>query len=186
MLAMPGERAAVLRKGDFDIRLEAANTATIARDREEQADVTMKFETVRAGLFLRYGLTERLEVGRRSRPPSVQGLWKVRFSGWNEARPGVSPPRKALRDTGYAFNVSNGGRTMFQGFGKCHRQAISHSMVSTSCCKETGTQPALSIRVAVKAPTGDTGQNSEAATRMPASVWPSTRPSRPAGSCTPT
>ena len=63
VLAMSGERAAVLRKGDFDIRLEAANTATIARDREEQADVTMKFETVRAGLFLRYGLTDRLELG---------------------------------------------------------------------------------------------------------------------------
>ena len=52
VLGMPGDRATVLRKGDFDVRLEAANTATIARDSEEQAEVTMKFETVRAGLFL--------------------------------------------------------------------------------------------------------------------------------------
>ncbi|MGB3395367.1 MAG: DUF3187 family protein, partial [Nitrospira sp.] len=63
VLAMPGERAAVLKKGDFDVRLEVANTASIARDQEEQADVSMKFETVRTGLFLRYGLTDRLEIG---------------------------------------------------------------------------------------------------------------------------
>jgi hypothetical protein len=146
VLAMPGERAAVLRKGDFDIRLEAANTASIARDQEEQADVTMKFETVRAALFLRYGLTDRLEIG-----VEVPGYHRYRgfmeepILGVERGTTGISPARKALRETAYAFNVTNGGRTLFQG-GKYQ------------LLKETSTLPALSFRVGVKAPTGDTDQ----------------------------
>ena len=39
VLGMPGERAAVLRKGDVDVRLELANTATISNDSSAQAQV---------------------------------------------------------------------------------------------------------------------------------------------------
>ncbi|HMX89789.1 MAG TPA: DUF3187 family protein [Nitrospira sp.] len=159
VLAMPGERAAVLRKGDLDIRLEAANTATIARDREEQADVTMKFETVRAGLFVRYGLTERLEVGAEI--PAYHrysGFMEGAILGVERGTTGVSPPRKALRDTGYAFNVSNGGRTMFQGSENATGLGDVSFYGKYQLLQETGSQPALSIRMAVKAPTGDTGQ----------------------------
>ena len=116
VLGMPGERATVLRKGDFDVRLEAANTASIARDSEEQAEVTMKFETVRTGLFLRYGLTDRLEIG--AEVPVLHrygGFMDGAIKGVENATTGLSPPRKALGDTHYAFNISNGGRTMFKG-----------------------------------------------------------------------
>src|SRR5574340_1310149 len=47
VLGMPGDRAAVLRKGDFDVRLEVANTATISRDSEEQAEVTIDRKSTR-------------------------------------------------------------------------------------------------------------------------------------------
>jgi len=159
VLGMPGERATVLHKGDFDVRLEVANTASIARDSEAQAEVTMKFETVRAGLFLRYGLTDRLEIGVEV--PALhryEGFMEGAIKGVENATTGLSPPRKALADTNYAFNVSTGGRTRFTGsngatglgdvsfFGKYH------------LLKETAALPAMSLRVAVKAPTGDTAE----------------------------
>jgi hypothetical protein len=159
VLAMPGERAAVLRKGDFDIRLEAANTASIARDQEEQADVTMKFETVRAALFLRYGLTDRLEIG-----VEVPGYHRYRgfmeepILGVERGTTGISPARKALRETAYAFNVTNGGRTLFQGAKGATGLGDISFYGKYQLLKETSTLPALSFRVGVKAPTGDTDQ----------------------------
>lgn len=159
VLAMPGERAAVLRKGDFDIRLEAANTASIARDQEEQADVTMKFETVRAGLFLRYGLTDRLEIG--AEVPGYhryRGFMEEPILGVERGTTGISPARKALRETAYAFNISNGGRTLFQGAKGATGLGDISFYGKYQLLKETSTLPALSVRVGVKAPTGDTDQ----------------------------
>ncbi len=159
VLAMPGERAAVLRKGDFDFRLEAANTASIARDQEEQADVTMKFETVRAALFLRYGLTDRLEIG-----VEVPGYHRYRgfmeepILGVERGTTGISPARKALRETAYAFNATNGGRTLFQGAKGATGLGDISFYGKYQLLKETATLPALSFRVGVKAPTGDTDQ----------------------------
>ncbi|MGH7148654.1 MAG: hypothetical protein ACREIJ_12260, partial [Nitrospiraceae bacterium] len=59
VLSMPGDRAAVLKQGVLDLRLELAETASVFRDEGPQAGVTMKFETLRSGLFLRYGAAER-------------------------------------------------------------------------------------------------------------------------------
>ena len=159
VLAMPGDRAAVLRKGDFDIRLEAANTASIARDQEEQADVTMKFETVRAGLFLRYGLTDRLEIG--AEVPGYhryRGFMEEPILGVERGTTGISPARKALRETAYAFNINNGGRTLFQGAKGATGLGDISFYGKYQLLKEASTLPALSVRVGVKAPTGDTDQ----------------------------
>ena len=159
VLGMPGERAAVLRKGDFDVRLEVANTATISRDSEQQADVTMKFETVRAGLFLRYGLTDRFEIGAEI--PSLHrydGFMDGAIKSVESLTTGVSPPRKALEGTHYAFNVSNGGRTLFRGSEGATGLGDISFYGKYQLLKETSALPALSIRVGVKAPTGDTGQ----------------------------
>ena len=159
VLGMPGERAAVLRKGDFDVRLEVANTATIARDSTAQADVTMKFETIRAGLFLRYGLTDRLELG-----VEIPALF--RYGGFMDGpiqaaeslTTGVSPPRKVLGHADYAFNVSNGGRTIFQGSEYAAGLGDVSFFGKYQLLKETSVLPVLSLRVAVKAPTGDTAE----------------------------
>lgn len=159
VLAMPGERAAVLRKGDFDVRLEVANTASIARDQEEQADVSMKFETVRTGLFLRYGLMDRLEIGAEI--PGYHrygGFMEGAIIGVERGTTGVSPPRKALQDTGYAFNIANGGRTLFKGSEGATGLGDVSFYGKYQVLKETASLPALSLRVGVKAPTGDRGQ----------------------------
>ena len=159
VLGMPGERAAVLRKGDFDVRFEVANTASIARDSTAQADVTMKFETIRAGLFLRYGLTDRLELG-----VEIPALF--RYGGFMDGpiqaaeslTTGVSPPRKVLGHADYAFNVSNGGRTIFQGSEYAAGLGDVSFFGKYQLMKETSVLPVLSLRVAVKAPTGDTAE----------------------------
>ncbi len=159
VLAMPGDRAAVLRKGDFDVRLEVANTASIARDQEEQADVTMKFETVRTGLFLRYGVTNRLEIGMEV--PGYhryRGFMEEPILGVERGTTGMSPARKALRETAYAFNVSHGGHTLFQGSKGATGLGDISFYGKYQLLKETPTLPALSFRVGVKAPTGDTDQ----------------------------
>ena len=159
VLAMPGERAAVLKKGDFDVRLEVANTASIARDQEEQADVSMKFETVRTGLFLRYGLTDRLEIGAEI--PAYHrygGFMEGPIVGVERGTTGVSPPRKALQDVGYAFNLANGGRTLFRGTEGATGLGDISFYGKYQILKETSIAPALSVRVGVKAPTGDTDQ----------------------------
>ncbi len=159
VLAMPGERAAVLRKGDFDVRLEVANTATIARDSEQQANVIMKFETIRTGLFLRYGLSDRLEIG--AEVPVLHrygGFMDGAIKGVERATTGVSPPRKALEGTHYAFNISNGGRNLFRGTEGATGLGDLSFYGKYQLLKETSTVPALSIRVAAKAPTGDTGE----------------------------
>ena len=159
VLGMPGERAAVLRQGDFDVRLEVANTATISRDSVEQADVTMKFETVRTGLFLRYGLTDRFEIGAEI--PALHrydGFMDGAIKGVESLTTGVSPPRKVLEGTNYAFNISHGGRTLFRGSDGATGLGDVSFYGKYQVLQETASLPALSIRVAVKAPTGDTGQ----------------------------
>ena len=156
---MPGERATVLRKGDFDVRLEAANTASIARDSEAQAEVAMKFETIRAGLFLRYGLTDRLELGAEI--PGYhryRGFMEGAIIGVERGTTGVAPPRKALRETGYAFNISNRSRTLFQGNEGATGLGDISFYGKYQILKESSSLPALSVRVGVKAPTGDTGE----------------------------
>ena len=159
VLGMPGERAAVLRKGDFDVRLEAANTATIARDSEQQAEVTMKFETVRAGLFLRYGLTDRFEIGAEI--PALHrygGFMDGAIKGVERATTGVSPPRKAMEGIGYVFNIANGGRTLFHGSEGATGLGDVSFFGKYQLLKETSWLPTMSLRIAVKAPTGDTAE----------------------------
>jgi hypothetical protein len=159
VLGMPGDRATVLRQGDFDVRLEAANTASIARDSQEQAEVTMKFETVRVGLFLRYGLTDRLEIGMEI--PMLHrygGFMEGPIKGVENATTGLSPPRKVLGNTSYAFNISNGERTLFKGSEGATGLGDLSFFGKYQLLKETSVLPAMSLRVAVKAPTGDTAE----------------------------
>lgn len=59
VLSLPGDRAAVVKPGTVDVRVELANTSSIYN----QPSINVKFETLRSGLFLRYGATDRLELG---------------------------------------------------------------------------------------------------------------------------
>ncbi|MBK5281060.1 MAG: DUF3187 family protein [Nitrospiraceae bacterium] len=159
VLSMPGDRAAVLKKGVLDFRLELAETAGIFRDQSPQASVTMKFETLRSGVFLRYGATERWELS-----VEVPVLYRSRgfmdgpIQAVERATTGLAPARNALSQSGYVFNISRGGRTVASGREGVVGLGDSTVMSKYQLLQETALLPALSVRTAFKLPTGDEGQ----------------------------
>jgi hypothetical protein len=159
VLNMPGDRAAVLKKGVLDFRLELAETASIFRDQGPQASATMKFETLRSGVFLRYGATERWEI-------SVEVPVLYRYRGFMDgpiqaverATTGLSPARNELGNSPYVFNISRGGRTVASGSEGAVGLGDSTVMSKYQLLSETASIPAVSVRTALKLPTGDEGQ----------------------------
>jgi hypothetical protein len=159
VLNMPGDRAAVLKQGVLDVRLELAETASIFRDGGPQTSVTMKFETLRSGLFLRYGATERWEF-------SVEVPVLYRYQGFMDGpiksverlTSDVAPARNALSQTDYAFNISRGGRTIASGRDGAVGLGDSTVISKYQVLLETASMPAVSVRTALKLPTGDEGQ----------------------------
>lgn len=159
VLSMPGDRAAVMKKGVLDVRLELAEAASIFRDEVPQASVTMKFETLRSGVFLRYGATERWEVS-----VEVPVLYRSRgfmdgpIKAVERATTGLSPARNALGNSPYAFNISRGGQTIASGREGAVGLGDSTVMSKYQLVSESESMPALSVRTALKLPTGDEGQ----------------------------
>ena len=158
VLSMPGDRAAVLKQGVVDFRVELAETASVFNDHSSHAAATMKFETLRSGVFLRYGVAERWELSvevpvlYRSRG-FMEGAIKV----VERATTGMAPDREELDEVNYVFNISRGGRTIASG-----REGVVGLGDSTVTSKyqlllETASMPAVSIRTALKLPTGNTG-----------------------------
>lgn len=159
VLNMPGDRAAVLKQGVLDVRLELAETASIFRDQGPQASVTMKFETLRSGVFLRYGATERWEIAME-----VPVLYRSRgfmdgpIQAVERVTTGLSPARNELGQSPYVFNISRGGRTVASGSDGAVGLGDSTVMSKYQLLLETALMPAVSIRSAIKLPTGDEGQ----------------------------
>lgn len=159
VLGLPGDRAAVLKPGALDLRVELADTASVFSDGTPQTQVTMKFETVRSGLFLRYGLTERLEVA-----VEVPVLYRYKgilggvIEATERATTGLAPVRKALKGTSYAFNVTSNGRLVMNGRNETVGLGDTTFMSKYLIVSENETMPAISVRAAVKAPTGDEAQ----------------------------
>jgi Protein of unknown function (DUF3187) len=158
VLNMPGDCAAVLKQGVLDVRVELAETASVFRDESPQAVTTMKFETLRSGVFLRYGVAERWEL-------SVEVPVLYRSRGFMDgpieavelATTGLAPARNAL-GSGYVFDISRGGRTIASGREGVVGLGDSTIMSKYQLLLETTSMPALSIRTAIKLPTGDEGQ----------------------------
>lgn len=156
VLVMPGDRASVLPRGAVDIRIELAETASVYRDQNPQTAVTMKFETLRSGLFFRYGATERLEVAMEI--PMLyryRGFLEGAITATERATTGVAPARTALEHTSYVFDISRGGRTIIGDGPGSLGLGDASVMAKYQVTGETDALPAVSIRTAVKLPTGD-------------------------------
>ncbi len=155
-LGMPGDRAEVLKKDAFDVRVELADTSAIFNEHNPQSNAVMKLETLRSGIFLRYGLTDRFEVAMEV--PVLyryQGILNGSITATERATTGLSGPRKDLQNLGYAYSVSPGGRTAFHG-GQDQLGLGDISLMSKyQFVRQTETLPAVSLRLAVKAPSGD-------------------------------
>lgn len=155
-LGMPGDRAAVIKKGELDLRIELADTSTVFDDRTGQTNVRMKLETVRSGIFFRYGLTERLEVAVEV--PSYyryRGILEGAITTVERATSGLAPARKSLQGTGFAFNVRQDGRTLFNSGDGATGFGDTTVFGKYQLLQESEGHPAVSLRMAVKVPTGD-------------------------------
>lgn len=159
VLQIPGDRANVVAKGTIDVRLELAETAAIYREVSPQASVTAKFETLRSGAFLRYGVTEKLELALEV--PVLyryRGFMEGMIKAVERATTGLAPARKALSNVGYAYNVTRGGQQVISGAEGVLGLGDATMMAKYQVLSETSTLPAVSIRGAIKLPTGDEGQ----------------------------
>ncbi|MEP6892077.1 MAG: DUF3187 family protein, partial [Nitrospirota bacterium] len=132
---------------------------SIFRDQGPQASVTMKFETLRSGVFLRYGATERWEISMEV--PVLNrshGFMDGPIQAVERVTTGLSPARNELGQSPYVFNISRGGRTVASGSEGAVGLGDSTVMSKYQLLLETALMPAVSIRTAIKLPTGDEGQ----------------------------
>lgn len=156
VLNMPGDRAAVLSPGTLDVRLELAETAAVYSQITPTASAQMKFETLRNGLFLRYGVTSKLELGLEV--PFLYrytGFMEGAIEGVERATTGLSPARQALGNVNYAYTITRNGQQIVNGTKGALGLGDSTILVKYQLLNETSFMPALSLRTALKLPTGD-------------------------------
>jgi hypothetical protein len=161
VLGMFGDRATVLDRGALDIRVEMAETSAIFKEETNpplfaQTRVDMKFETLRTGVLLRYGLTKQVEVGLE-----VPVLYRYRgflegaILATERATTGVTATREQTRHMGYAFNVSQDGRTLFEGGDNSLGLGDITVIAKYELLRRHDALPGVSLRTAVKLPSGD-------------------------------
>lgn len=156
VLSLPGDRATVVKPGTLDVRLELAETASIYNEYSPPSEVIVKFETLRSGLFLRYGATDRLELGLEV--PVLyryQGFMNGAISAVERATTGLNPARAALKHTNFVFNVTRNGQTIMSGDPGAIGLGDTTLLSKYQLLTEGAVMPAVSLRGAVKLPTGD-------------------------------
>lgn len=160
ILGMFGDRAVVIKKGALDVRVELAETSTVFNERTARVTATMKLEQIRWGLFFRYGVTDRLELAME-----VPALYRYRggmeglITATERATTGLAPARKALKGTGFVFDVNRDGQTLFSsGDNELGLGDITLMSKYQVLAQKEGS-PAVALRFAVKLPSGDVGRS---------------------------
>jgi hypothetical protein len=156
-LSLPAENAAILAPGGYQIRLELAESSTSKSQMTSQADATLKFETFRAALDLKYGLPHDVELG-------IEIPLLYRGSGFldpfiqsiEEAFSHLSPDRLKFKPdkfggyliTRYGTDIISGGDRQV-GIG----DIVLNGKIAL--LEEGEYIPAVAARMAVKLPTGN-------------------------------
>jgi Protein of unknown function (DUF3187) len=156
VLSLPGERATVIKPGTLDVRLELAETSSIFDSGSPQTTVIVKFETLRSGLLLRYGATDKLELGLEV--PLLyrwDGFMNGAIKQTERLTTGLSPARAALSNTNFAFNVTHSGQTVMTGGPGATGLGDTMLVSKYQFLTESASLPAVSLRSAVKLPTGN-------------------------------
>ena len=156
VLSLPGDRAAVVKPGTVDVRLELAETASVYNENSPQTNVNVKFETLRSGLFLRYGAMDRLELGLEV--PMLyryQGFMDGAITATERATTGLNPARAAFKNSNFLFHTTRNGQTMMNGGPGAMGLGDTTLMSKYQLLIEGAAMPAVSLRGAVKLPTGD-------------------------------
>lgn len=155
-LGMYGDRAAVVPKRTLDVRVELAETANVFDQATPGAKAQVKFETLRSALFFRYGVTDRLELSLEI--PTIyryRGFMEGAIEAVERATTGLSGPRGRLDGTGFVFDVTQNGRTLFSG-GDGDLGLGDLSLVAKwQATEERGAWPTTAFRFGLKLPTGD-------------------------------
>jgi hypothetical protein len=158
-LALPIERPTTVPEGGVEIRLEAAESSAVMAESHPNADVRLKFGTLRSSLTIKYGLPRQLEVG-------LEIPFFDRHSGFLD--PFViavenifdyhNPDRDEFSDRAYAFDITRNGQTIISG--EKNRSDFGDLVLSAkyAALSEGPRRPALSARLAIKFPTGDVDQ----------------------------
>ena len=156
VLSLPGDRAAVVKPGTVDVRLELAETASVYNENSPQTNVNVKFETLRSGLFLRYGAMDRLELGLEV--PMLyryQGFMDGAITATERATTGLNPARDAFKNNNFLFHTTRNGQTMMNGGPGAMGLGDTTLMSKYQLLMEGAAMPAVSLRGAVKLPAGD-------------------------------
>jgi hypothetical protein len=156
---MSGDRAAVIPAGAWHVRVELAETSTVFLDRTGPYDVSMLLETLRSGLFFRYGVTDRFEVGMEI--PALYrygGFLEGLITATERATTGLAPARNALRRAGFVYDFRRHGRSLFQSSSEEVGLGDLTLSGKYGIVCERSWVPAMSARVALKIPSGDDGR----------------------------
>jgi hypothetical protein len=156
-LSLPIEKATTVPKGELEIQLEAAESSATMYESNPDAEVKIKFETLQSALTLKYGLPHRLEVG-------LEIPFLMRSSGfldpfivWTEnVFDNPNPDRDQFTKNQFGgYSITHSGETIVSGVN--NQSGIGDIVLSAKygVLSEGPRRPVLSMRLAVKFPTGD-------------------------------
>jgi Protein of unknown function (DUF3187) len=156
-LSLPPEKANPVPHGMYVFSVEVAESNTILSESTDQVDATLKFETFRSAFHLKYGLSDRLEVGLEIPFFYRNGGFFDPFIVNIENNFGkLNPDRIHFKNDEFGgYEITQDGELILSG--ENHQTGWGDISLSGKylILHETTRQPAISLRVALKFPTGD-------------------------------
>jgi Protein of unknown function (DUF3187) len=155
-LSLPPEKAVPIPRGGYLFSLEVAESNTILTESTTRVDATLKFETFRSALHLKYGFTNRLEVGLEIPFYYRNGGFFDPFIVNVENNFGtLNPDRIHFKNDEFGgYEITQDGEVILSA--EDHQTGWGDISLSGKylVLHETPRQPAVSLRVALKFPTG--------------------------------
>jgi hypothetical protein len=161
-LALPAEEADVLPPGRFQLRFEVGESNVILSETRSSPSVNavLKFETFRLAFDVKYGLTKRVEAGLEI--PLYyrdKGFLDPFIISMEEAFSDLSPKRiQFSRGSFEGYEIRRNGQLLVSGDRGDSGLGDIALYAKFLGFKETSRRPALSMRGAIKLPTGSHGQ----------------------------
>jgi hypothetical protein len=156
-LSLPSEKATTLPRDSFEVSLEVAESNTILSESTPQVDATLKFETFRSALHLKYGFTDRAEIGLEIPFYYRNGGFLDPFIMSVEHDFGtLNPDRIKFHDGSFGgYAIIQDGTVIVSG--QDHQAGVGDVSLSGKylVLQEGPATPAAALRVAVKFSTGD-------------------------------
>jgi len=156
-LNLPFERARVQPRGGLELHMESAESNEIATNQDE-LNAVLKFETNRTVFGGSVGVTDRLQLGLDVPFVSRYGGFLDPFIDAIESATGTTNPERRLfpQNSFGAFQIRRGRTTLFHG-GVQYMELGDVWGSAKYALWDQPDWPLVSLRAAVKAPTGRAG-----------------------------